>query len=145
MTTAPTIQAPGSFAPETAIVFGSRGGVATPVDPANPLPIRTLMTASSAAPLAGSASASGTVGPFMPELGRPIRLVLSGNWSGTVQLLRSTDGGATKLPITYADGSPRGSWTGNVNAAVAEESVAGAAYYLGLTLGSGSVGYRMEQ
>ena len=97
------------------------------------------------AALAGTATVSGALGPFTPELGRPIWVTLSGVWAGTVQLLRSTDGGATKLPITYPDGSARASWTGAVNAPVAEETCAGATYFLQFTRTSGTLTYEVRQ
>ena len=96
-------------------------------------------------PLTGTAAASVTTGAFTPELGRPIWVTLSGSWAGSVQLLRSTDGGTTKLPLTYPDGSPRGSWTAAVNAPVSEESCAGATYYLAFARTSGTLTYEVRQ
>lgn len=94
--------------------------------------------------LTGTIAAGGTSEPFTPQLDRPIWLTLSGSWSGTVRLLRSTDAGVTKLPLTYGDGSPKPTWTGPMQAPVAEESVVGATYYLEFT-GTGTLEYRMEQ
>ena len=102
------------------------------------------MAAAGSTPLAGSSSASGSFGPFVPELGRPIRLTTAGTWTGSVQLLRSTDGGTTRLPLT-AGGQGWGSYTANANEAVTEESESGATYYLGVTLSSGTISYRMAQ
>lgn len=138
------IQAPAGFVPVQALSFGGIGGTATAVDGDNPLPVATRLGAAGTAPLAGTAAASGTVGPFAPQLGRPVWLTLSGSWTGTVQLMRSEDGGATLLPLTLA-GAPWGSFTANCNEPVAEETVAGATYHLALTLGSGSVTYRVAQ
>ena len=145
MPSAVNVDAPAGFAPISAIGFGAKGSAATPVDGSNPLPVRTAIMASTATPLAGIAAASATVGPFLPELGRAIFVTLSGSWAGTVQLLRSTDGGATQLPLTYSDASTKARWTGNLNAAVAEESVATASYWLAITLASGTLSYRVEQ
>ena len=100
--------------------------------------------AATAAALAGTTNATGIVGPFAPDLARPIWLTLSGNWTGTVQLLRSTDAGVTKLPITVG-GAAWASFAANCNEAVAEESVAGATYFLSITLTAGSVNYRVAQ
>jgi hypothetical protein len=64
--------------------------------------------------------------------------------SGTAQLLRSTDGGTTKLGIT-TNGEPWALWsfsslTGSVvNEATASESSTSATYYLTVTLTAGSV------
>jgi hypothetical protein len=89
--------------------------------------------------------ATATLGPFTPELDRPIWVTLSGSWTGTVQLLRSSDAGATKLGLTYSDGSPRATWTGAVNAAVAEESCSGVSYWLAFTRTSGTLAYEVRQ
>lgn len=140
-----TVQGPGGFAPQVAIAFGTLSGTATAVDASNPLPTRATLGGSSAAPLAGSTAVSATLGPFVPDLARPVRLVLSGTWAGSVQLLRSRDGGTTKLGLTYSDGSAAGIWSGNLNAAVAEETVAGATFYLQATLSAGTLNYVLEQ
>lgn len=106
--------------------------------------IDTISLPATSTPLTGTANASTTVGPFTPQLARAIWIVLSGTWTGTVQVLRSTDGGATKLPLTVA-GASWASFTANANEPVAEESDAAATYYLSITLASGSVTYRVAQ
>lgn len=95
-------------------------------------------------PLAGTASATATVGPFVPLDERPIWVTLSGAWTGAVQLRRSTDGGVTKLPLTAA-GQAYGGYTANANEAVVEDSCADATYYLAVALTSGAVAYRVAQ
>lgn len=145
MATPPLVDAPAGFVPVGAIGFDAIGDPAVPVSASNPLPVRAATAAAGSAPLSGTASASTVAGPFLPELGRAIVLTLSGSWSGSVQLLRSVDGDATQLPLTASDGSPKARWTGNLNAAVAEESVAGASYWLAVTITSGTVSFRMEQ
>ena len=132
-------------APLRAMAFGPVDGPAVPVDPTHPLPVRTTPAAATATPLAGSTAATAVMGPYAPDLGRPIVLTLSGSWTGSARLLRSTDGGTTRLPLTYSDGSAKPAWTGAVNAPVAEETVAAATYYLDVTLASGTLTYRMEQ
>jgi hypothetical protein len=139
------IKAPAGYVSQHAIAFGAQDGTAISVDAANPLPTPAAVAASGVAPLAGSTAASGSFGPFVPALGRTLWVTLSGSWSGAVQLLRSTDGGTTRLPLTYPDGSPRASFAGNVNLAVGEETVAGASYYLAVTLTAGTLSYRVEQ
>ena len=143
--TEPLISIPAGFVPEYALAFGSRGTPPIAVDASNPLPTTIRLGATTSTALAGTASASGVVGPFVPELDRAIWLSLSGTWTGSVQLLRSTDNGATKLPLTYGDGTSRPAWSTALQSAVASETVAGASYWLGITLGSGGVVYRMEQ
>lgn len=140
-----TVLAPANFVAQHALAYGAPGEVATSVDAAHPLPVASALGAASSAALAGSASASGAIGPFAPQLGRPVWLTLSGTWSGSVRLLRSVDGGATRLPLSYPDGSARGQFTGNVQLPVAEETVAAATYYLDATIASGTLAYRVEQ
>lgn len=124
----------------------------------NPLPVKLLcwsgstwtpcpnLGAATPTPLAGVDTTAGAqdFGPFTPQLGRAIWLTLSGTWSGTTQVLRSTDGGTTRLPLTIAGGA-WGSFTANCNEPVTEESDAAATYYLRITLTSGSATYRMAQ
>jgi len=141
----PLVEAPGNFTPQVALAFGSLNEAATPIGPANPLPTHARLGAADSSPIAGSTSVSTLLGPFAPELGRLIWVTLSGTWTGSVQLLRSVDGGATRLPVTYGDGTVKGIYSGNVNAAVAEETVDGTIWYLDATLGSGTLNYRLEQ
>jgi len=138
------VGAPGGFVPQIALTFGARDGAAVAVDRANPLPTRAV-TAAAAVPLAGTMNESGTVGPFAPDLSRAIVVTLAGEWSGAVTLLRSSDNGATRRPLTFIDGSAKGVWSGNVNAAIGEESVAGATYYLQFARSAGTLVYRVEQ
>jgi hypothetical protein len=137
------IDIPASFVPAVAISVGQPGSEARFVDAANPLPVRRVRGAAPA-PLSGTASASTQVGPFVPELDRPIHLGLSGSWMGRVRLLRSIDGGATREPLTLA-GARWASFTANVNEVVAEESVAGVSYYLDLAITAGTIAYRVAQ
>ena len=132
------VEIPAGFVPQYALAFGAVDGPAVAVHADNPLPVRTVRTAAIAQALAGSMTASGVVGPFVPELDRPIWVSLSGNWSGAAQLLRSVDEGATKLPLTIA-GEPWARFTANANEAVTEESEAGGVYYLAVTLQSGTL------
>ena len=138
------IDVPAPFVPAVGLSFGQPGADAVFVDAANPMPVRLARGLAAASPLAGTASTSGRVGPFVPELDRPIHLTLLGSWSGRVRVLRSVDGGATLDPLTLA-GEPWGLFTTNANEPVAEESVAGTSYYLELSLLSGAVTYRVAQ
>lgn len=61
-----------------------------------------MMPRATSTPITGTSTTAAIVGPFTPQLGRPITVALAGTWSGTAQLLRSTDGGTTKLPLTPA-------------------------------------------
>lgn len=141
-----SIEAPAGFVPASGISFGAIGTGATAVDPDHPLPVTPVawQGAATSIPVAGTASAATLAGPFAPALGRPVWLTLTGTWAGTVKLLRSTDGGATRLPMTVG-GSSWGSFQGNCNEPVAEESVAGATYYLDIAITSGTLSYRVTQ
>jgi hypothetical protein len=138
------VEIPAGFVPQYAVAFGAVDAPAVAVNAGNPLPVRAVSQPSTATVLAGSIAASGTVGPFVPELDRPIRLTLSGSWSGTVEVRRSIDAGAVKLPLTIA-GDLWGRFTANANEAVAVENEAAATYYLVVTLTAGTLTYRVAQ
>jgi hypothetical protein len=103
---------PAPYAPPFAMSFANAGGTTDVVSSTNPLPV-TSAAATSPTPLAGTTSATGVLGPFIPVPGRPVMLSLSGTWAGTVKITRSTDGGTTRLPLT-AMGQAYGSFTANM-------------------------------
>jgi hypothetical protein len=138
------VMAPASFVPEHALAFADPAGNAVAVGADNPLPIRAAIRPSGIAPLSGSTASSGSFGPYAPALGRQMVVSLSGSWSGTVQLLRSIDGGATRLPLT-AGGQSWATFTGNCNEPFGEEGEAGATYWLSVSLTSGTLTYRVAQ
>lgn len=138
------VEIPAGFVPQYAMAFGAVDGPAMAVHAGNPLPVRAVRQPALTPALAGSLTASGVAGPFLPELDRPIWVTLSGDWTGTVELLRSTDGGATIFPLT-AGGARWARFTANANEAVADESEAGATYYLSATLLGGTLTYRVAQ
>ena len=144
MPTSPPINAPAGFVPQQAVAFADQAGLAVPVDAAHPLPTTPSMSAASSAPLTGSVSASGVVGPFSPVLGRTIWVSLTGTWTGSVVVQRSIDGGATRQPLTVA-GQSWASFTANANEPIGDETVAGATYYLAITINSGALSYRIAQ
>ena len=136
------IQSPGGYAASRAMAFADPVGDGVLVSAADPLPV-TLGSAATAA-LAGSTAASTVLGPYQPALGRGVMLTLSGSWSGTVKLLRSVDGGVTKLALTIA-GASWGQFTANACEPVWEESEAAARLWLDVTLVSGTLTYRIAQ
>lgn len=138
------VTSPANFVPQYALAFGAPGSTAIPVDAAHPLPIYSMLAPASVTPIEGTAAAPLMAGPFVPVLGRTIWLTLSGTWAGSVQLLRSIDGGAIKQPLTVG-GTAWAQFEANCNEAVAEESEAGASYYLQLTPASGTISYRVSQ
>jgi hypothetical protein len=137
------IQSPASYVPSRASAFADVDGTALLVSASNPMPV-SIGAAAAAAPLAGTTAVTAILGPFLPAGGRPIVLALSGTWSGTVKVRRSTDGGVTKLPLTIA-GSVWGQYTANACEPVWEENEVGAALYLDVALASGTLTYRLAQ
>ena len=139
------IHAPAAYYPPFAVAFADDQGNGVVVDTANPLPVTVAAAPlESGTPLTGSLSTSGLVGPFDPARGRAIWLSLSGTWTGTVTVQRSVDGGATRLPLT-AGGLLWAAFTANACEPVAEDSESGAAYYLDVTIASGTLTYRLAQ
>lgn len=136
------IQSPAGYVPSRAIAFADVDGTALLASTAIPLPVTTSPAAATA--LTGSTAASGVFGPFQPAAGRAIMLSLSGTWVGTVKLVRSTDGGVTKLPLTI-NGAAWANFTTNCCEAVWEESDSTARFYLDVTLTSGTLAYRLAQ
>lgn len=114
--------------------------------PANPLhaTVQPSQTAATSTPLTGSSATTQTVGPFAPQLGRPINLTLAGTWTGSAQLLRSIDGGTTKTPLTVG-GTSWANYSANANEPAWIETESGASYYLALTLSAGTLTYRVSQ
>lgn len=136
------IQFPGGYAASRAVAFADVDGAALMVSAATPLPVAFGQPAAEA--LSGLAASSTIAGPFQSAPGRPVVLALSGNWTGTVRILRSTDGGATKLALTAA-GMAWGQFSGNCCEPVWEEAEAAAQLYLDIALTSGTVAYRLAQ
>lgn len=137
------IAAPAGYLPGEVIAFASAEERAVLVSRAAPLPVAMATVPATAAPLTGTTATSGMIGPFMPELARAVMLTLTGTWSGTVALLRSADGGATKPPATL--GGTALSWTGAINEPVWVETEAGVTLWLQVTRAAGTLTYRLAQ
>lgn len=135
-----------------AVAYANPDGTAQLVSTTAPLPVNVSNTGPllvSVSPptttaLSASATTTGVVGPFQPVLGRAVVLTLAGTWTGTVKVVRSTDGGATRQPLTAA-GATWAQFTGNCCEPVWEESDATAWLYLDITVASGTVNYRLSQ
>lgn len=138
------IQTPANYVPSHAAAFADVDGTALLVSASQPLPVTLAATATPSSPLAGSTTATGILGPFQPVLDRAVIVALTGTWAGTVKVTRSTDGGATRLPLTVA-GTAWGQFSANCCEAVWEENESAARLYLDITLSSGTLGYRMAQ
>ena len=118
------------------------GGVTISNTISSPVPVNTQQTAQTA--LTGAANSSTVAGPFTPVVGRAVMLALTGTWVGSVEVMRSTDGGTTLLPLTMG-GAIWGIYTSNCCEPVWDESESSARLYLQISLTSGSVTYRLAQ
>lgn len=139
----PVISAPAGFVPLHAVGWSGSAGECHAVAADSPLPV-SIARSGPAAVLAGTAPSSRTVGPFAAATGRVAYLTLSGTWTGSVRVLRSVDGGASKHPLTLG-GQEWGRFTGNVCEAIWEESEAGASLWLECQLSGGVLAYRVAQ
>jgi hypothetical protein len=144
------ISNPARFATPTAVGFTDGAGTLALVSQGAPLPV-TITNPSSLPdlpaapkPLAGRTASSTVVGPFKPTGSTPIHLQLSGTWVGRASLERSTDGGATRQGLTVG-GRRWGSFTGNANEPVWQESEAGVTFWLDVQISSGELAYRVSQ
>ena len=137
------IQLPAGFAPAFALGYSDDAGNLVLASNAAPVPVaqgdRTRPPA-----LSGSTSATTLAGPFAPVPGISVMLELGGNWTGMVQLQRSSDNGATLHDVTIG-GSAWGRYSANACEPVWEESEPGAQLYLAITIGSGTLDYRVSQ
>lgn len=136
------IQNPTGYAIPRAIAYADTDGSMLQVAAASPLPV--AFGASATTPLSATTAASMVAGPYLPAIGRAVVLVLTGTWTGTVTVTRSTDGGTTRQPLTV-NGITWGQYTGNCCEPVWDESEAAARLYLDITVNSGSVTYRLAQ
>lgn len=141
------IKTPAEYAPTVALGY-SDAGMLKLVEAGAPLPVSVVSGGDAAVQvppaLTGIATGNAQAGPFTPARNLPIVLTLTGTWTGKVRLLRSIDGGATRLPLTAA-GLDWASFEGNACEPVWAENEAGATLYLDIALTSGAVTYRVAQ
>lgn len=104
-----------------------------------------VTTAASSTPLTGTLNATGNTTAFTPQLGRDMYLTLSGTFSGTVQVQRSTDNGATWNNITISGGQQWGRYTGACDEVVETPTDGASRYRLNIVLTTGTVNYRLAQ
>lgn len=138
----PSISVPAGFAPAYAVGYSAPDGALAIASHASPLPVAT--TPPAPAPLIGEAAASELAGPFAAATGRTIVVTLDGQWTGTVRLLRSMDGGTTRTPLRVG-GAPWGEFTESGCEQAWNETEDGASFYLDIALASGTVTYRVSQ
>jgi hypothetical protein len=105
-----------------------------------------VTTAASSTPVSGSAAnGAAPSAMFTPQLGRDMYLSLSGGWTGTVRIQRSTDNGSTWNNITIGGGQPWGVYTGACDEVVETPTDGASKYRLLFTISTGTVTYRLAQ
>lgn len=92
--------------------------------------------------LVGESSVSEVIGPFDPPQKEYLWLELTGSFTGSVELLRSTDDGATLQPLTEK-GEQVARFTGPCCEIVHYETSGRARLFLRTTLTAGQVSYRL--
>ena len=139
---------PAQYVPPHAVAFANADGSAALVSGNRPLPVAMSGGVSVALPVTAAVVGTTTItkvaGPYIPVQGRSVMMTLSGTWSGSVQIMRSTDGGATLVPLTMGGGS-WGVYSGNCCEPVWDESEAAASLWLQITVTAGSLTYRIAQ
>lgn len=143
MPIAKPIGLPANYAQAIAVGYADASGNISLVDSATPLPV-AMAVPTPPVPLGGTTAASVAIGPFAPVAGIPVVVRLAGTWAGSVQLLRSTDAGVTRHPVT-AGGLEWARFTSNACEQVWQESEAGTLLYLDIVMVSGSLSYRVSQ
>lgn len=140
----PPISTPAGFAPAFAIGFADAQDKLTTVTETEPLPVMVANAASAPPALTGQSSVPALAGPFTATPGLPVTVALSGTWTGTAQLLRSINGGTTKLPLRVG-GSIWGTFSEPGVEQVWVDNEAGVSFYLDLIPASGTINYRVSQ
>lgn len=139
----PPVKFPAGYASGAAIGYTAESGEIVLVGDAQPLPV-SLAPAAAPESLSGTTSVSTLVGPYAPVAGQPVIVQLSGEWTGTVALLRSVDGGTSRVPVTMG-GLEWGVFTANACEPVWSEHEDGAELYLQIGLTQGTLSYRVSQ
>ena len=140
------IRLPAGYAPAFADGISDQSGNFMAVDETTRLPVivQKKSPSASAALVAGCTRNSTAIGPITVAQELPIVVALTGTWSGEVRLLRSTDEGGTRLPLTVA-GNPWAVFAGNVCEQAWVETEKGVKFYLDITVANGTVQYRVSQ
>ncbi len=141
-----SVQFPAGYATGNSPCVKLADGSCAPVSQANPLPTADgPLAAATSTALSGTATTGTTiVGPFTPQLGRGIRVILRGIWAGSFAVGTSVDACATINPLTIG-GSTWGSFTGNANEVVDIPTLDGVVYCATATIASGSLSYAIRQ
>ncbi|WP_239806298.1 hypothetical protein [Croceicoccus hydrothermalis] len=137
------IKLPAHYAPAIAVGFQGPENSFSLVEIGRPLPVVNVPQLGGD-PLTGTADASGTVGPFLAQPAKAISIELSGEWAGSVRLLRSSDGGDTLSPLKAA-GADWAVFNDNGVEQAWFETERDIGFYLQINLTSGTVSYRVSQ
>jgi len=144
------LHTPAGYAPAFALGLDDGTGHLSLISDGRPLPVTAIGGVTSATsapapePLEGETAVTVIVGPFEPALGRTVYVTLSGDWAGTVRLLRSVDGGAGKHPVTLG-GAEWGVFSGDACEPVWEETEEAATLWLECDVAQGTLAYRVAQ
>lgn len=143
MNATPVVRNPAAYVTPVAIGTTDASGNLSLIGNGSPLPIALSPTPGAPA-IAGTLTSSGLVGPFIPSGPAAIVIQLDGDWSGTVRLVRSVDGGQSVSPLKIA-GSEWAVYTANGVEQAWTETEAGASFYLNAEITSGTLAYRVSQ
>ncbi len=137
------ISAPAGYVPSFALGYSDSDSNLSLVSEAKPLPIKMLRVTPTTS-LNGQTATNMRAGPLAAEVDLPIIVTLAGEWTGSAQLLRSADNGATTVPLLVG-GSPWGILSRNGCEQVWVESEAGTSFYLDIRITSGQLSYEVAQ
>ena len=88
---------------------------------------------------AAFATGVGTLGPLTPQLGRDLRAVLTGTWTGTVTVGTTTTSDCSTFNALTIGGSAWATWTTNSNEVFDTPTLSGVNYCVHATITSGSL------
>lgn len=108
--------------------------------------LQALFGAATSTALAGTSSGAGLVGPFAPQLGRPINVLIDGlaDGAGQVQLRRSKDNNSANAKPLTRGGATIGVFVNDAHeVSFITECETGATYWLSLPVAG--ITYRLSQ
>ncbi|GGO97108.1 hypothetical protein EV664_108162 [Stakelama pacifica] len=135
---------PSGYITQHGLAFADATGAAIPVSDDHPLPVSISLPSARPSPLSGTTNQSILSSGFAPVTDRPIWLTLSGIWTGTVSVRRSSGPKAPAAPLTIG-GKPWGIFDRNAMEPIGEESIPGAVWYLDIALAGGTLTYEVRQ
>ena len=94
-------------------------------------------------PLIGSTEESMITDAFDPAFDKATTIILSGDWTGTVQVMRSFNKGETMHPMTI-DGRPYAQFTGNACEDILYDTDGKSRLYLDIEITGGLLNYELR-